>query len=449
MQYQTINPSTGEFVQSFDVMTDAVLDVELTALEDTFLKWSNTSFQYRSEIVLKLKLALENEKNRFARIMAIEMGKPLHEGVQEIEKCISLCDYYASNTEALLSSYPSAVDIEPLGIIVGIMPWNFPFWQVFRFLIPSLMIGNVVLIKPSQNIPQCALAIAELFHTIDCEDKIYSNAFLLDDQVTSVIQDPRVKGVSFTGSPSVGRIIATTAAKVLKPCVLELGGSDPMIVCEDVDWGILSDAIVRARCHNAGQTCIAAKRFFVHKDVFDQFLMTLTSRLDTLSIGDSLDPTTTMGPLAREDLKLTLSMQVDQSLSEGAKSRYSYPKKLPEKGNFYPPTVLTHLTETMPVLKEETFGPVYSLVPFGTDDEAVFLSNNSQYGLGASVWSSDSDRAETIAAKLSVGSVAINQVLSSQASRCFGGLKASGYGKELGLEGLLSFTNLKSIFKRA
>ena len=448
MQYQTINPSTGELVQSFDAMSDAVLDVELAALEASFSKWSQTSFQNRSQIVLDLKLALEKEKARFAKIMAIEMGKPLQEGIQEIEKCMSLCDYYASNTESLLASYPSTVDIEPLGVILGVMPWNFPFWQVFRLLIPSLMIGNVVMIKPAQNVPQCALAIAELFHTIDCEDKIYSNAFLVDDQVASVVQDSRVKGVSFTGSPAIGRLIATTAAKALKPCVLELGGSDPMIVCEDANWDLLSDAIVRVRCHNAGQTCIASKRFFVHKEVFDQFLMTLTSRLDTLSIGDSLDPNTTMGPLAREDLKLTLTMQVEQSLSEGAKSRYSYSKALPTQGYFFPPTVLTHLTETMPVLTEETFGPVYALVPFGSDDEAVFLSNNSQYGLGASVWTSDSDRAQSIASQLSVGSVAINQPLSSDPSRCFGGLKASGFGKELGLEGLLSFSNLKSIFKR-
>jgi succinate-semialdehyde dehydrogenase/glutarate-semialdehyde dehydrogenase len=452
MSFASINPATGEICEIFAEWSESATREVIEQVHSAGLSWRETSFARRSGLMEQMAKILRSNKNRYARLMAEEMGKPVSGGRDEIEKCAWVCEFYARNAEGMLSDEPMESDgskayvaFRPLGVILAIMPWNFPFWQVFRFAVPALMAGNVAVLKHSSNVPRCALVVEELFREAGFPSDILRTMMISSRQINSVIENPHIKAVTLTGSDHAGRQVAVAAGRVLKKAVIELGGSDPFIVLADADLDEAARAGAKARCYNSGQSCVAAKRFIVQDAVYGAFMPRFIHAMQSLKVGDPLHEETQIGPQAREDLLNDLQEQVEQSVAMGAKVELGG-KRLGGKGYFYPPTILTGVVPGMPAYHEELFGPVAAVIRVKDEEEAIVVANDSPFGLGGSVWTRDSEKGKRIAARIEAGSVAINGRVKSDPRLPFGGTKGSGYGRELSHYGIKEFVNIQTVW---
>ncbi len=416
---RAINPTTEELIRDYPDLPDQEVEKRLEQAENTFHAWRKSPFQERSAVLRRLNELLLEGTADFAPLMTAEMGKPIAQAEAEIEKCAWNCRYYAEQAESFLSlqnvttdAATSYVRYDPLGVLLAIMPWNFPFWQVFRFAAPALMAGNVVLLKHAPNVPGCAHTIEKLFQSASELPGLLTNLAITNDQTAKVIASPIVRGVTLTGSEKAGRTVAAQAGKHIKKTVLELGGSDPFIVLADADLPKAAQLAVKARTQNTGQSCIAAKRFIVEDSIADRFEQALAELLDNCSIGDPLDRNVKLGPIARLDLLENLQHQVDQTVKEGAKLVLGG-KRPKRKGYFYLPTLLTHVESEMTAFMEETFGPVATVIRASNTDHAIKLANRSGYGLGASVWTSDLQKGQELASEIEAGVVGVNEAVKS------------------------------------
>ncbi len=416
--------------------------------QSAFEHWKSTSFQQRVLLLEKLRSVLLSNRMQYAKQMTLEMGKPITQSLAEVDKCGWLCQYYAENCETFLQdkytnteANQSYVTYEPLGVLLGVMPWNFPFWQVFRFAIPAIMAGNTVVIKHASNVPETAEIIESVFLESDFPLGIYQNLHIGSDMVANLIANPIVKAVSLTGSEFAGSAVAMQAGKYLKKSLLELGGSNAFIVLEDADLNKTVSIAVNARMQNAGQSCIAAKRFIIQENILDAFLEKFKAAVSLLKTGDPMDSDTQIGSLARVDLAVDLEKQVSESVAMGAKIVLGGNRK----EAFFEPTIITQVTTEMPVFKQETFGPVAAVIPFKTLEEAIKLSNQSDFGLGVSIFTSAIDQIKTRIHDFNEGCVFINDMVKSDPRLPFGGIKKSGYGRELAREGILEFVNTKTV----
>jgi succinate-semialdehyde dehydrogenase/glutarate-semialdehyde dehydrogenase len=449
---QSVNPATGALLETVEETSPAELDRIIAHADAASRDWRGLPVTARAERLRAAGTILRERKNVYARTMALEMGKPLAQGVAEAEKCAWACDYYADEAAAMLADEPrrsdaarSYVRFEAIGPVLAIMPWNFPFWQVFRFAAPALAAGNAGILKHAPNVSRCALEIERAFRDAGLPDGLFRSVFLSNDATAGVIADPRVRAVTLTGSDRAGSQVAERAGRHLKKTVLELGGSDPFIVLEDADVARAAQVAADARLQNSGQSCIAAKRFIVADQVAGQFTERLIAEMGSRRVGDPLDPTTAVGPQARLDLRANLHRQVEESVRRGA--RLALGGRLPDgPGAFYPPTVLTAVQPGTPAFDEETFGPVAAVMVARDEADAVRIANASVYGLGASVWTADPARGERIARELQAGSVFVNGMVKSDPRLPFGGVKRSGYGRELSEYGLREFVNIKTVW---
>jgi succinate-semialdehyde dehydrogenase/glutarate-semialdehyde dehydrogenase len=448
---RSINPATEELLAEFEPWSGSDVDAAVDAVVAAQSEWRRRSLDERATVLRSLAVLLRERAEEYATLITREMGKPIGEARAEIEKCAGAADHYASHGPRYLQPDPvetesldSYVAYEPLGVVLAIMPWNFPFWQVVRAGVPILMAGNGVVLKHASNIPQCAVAIEQAFRDAGLPDGLLRNVLVEGAAIESLIGDPRIAGVTLTGSSEVGARIASVAGRHLKKQVLELGGSDPFIVLADADLRYAANIAARARNQNNGQSCIAAKRFLVVDDVADEFAEHLGSAIRELRVGDPLDPTTNVGPLARADLRDTLSQQVAASVDAGAVVVVG-DAPLPDRGWYVAPTLLDGVRPTMSVFREETFGPVAALTRVRDLDEAIDFANDTVYGLGAAVWTRDLDAARHIARRLEAGAVFVNGLVASDARMPLGGIKASGYGRELGEHGAREFTNIQTV----
>jgi succinate-semialdehyde dehydrogenase/glutarate-semialdehyde dehydrogenase len=420
--------------------------------QNAAIRQKEVSIAHRIELFLNLQSLLEKDKNKLGELITLEMGKPLRESISEIEKCAHLCGFYALNAEKWLSPYSieyteqteKRVEYHPLGLVLGIMPWNFPFWQVFRCAVPAISAGNAILLKHSPNVPLCALKIEELFLKAGFGEGVYQNLFVAEAQVEQILADARVKAVSLTGSEKAGRSVASVAGKHLKKQVLELGGSDPFIVMPNADLVSAAQWAVKARMISNGQSCIAAKRFIIHEQVYTEWMSLIKQQLALLKFGDPMEPTVNVGPLARKDLADQLRTQVRQAVEAGAHIEASYFFET-ENPHFVPITVLVNIKKDNPTYNQELFGPVFSVFKVTSKEEALALANDSPFGLGASVWTLDKEDESFFTNQLEAGSVFVNSMVASNAAVPFGGIKNSGYGRELAEEGLKEFCNIKAI----
>ncbi|MCP3979777.1 MAG: NAD-dependent succinate-semialdehyde dehydrogenase [bacterium] len=451
MGYRTLNPATGERIESFPPAGEVELEAALDATDEAFRAWRRVPVEDRCERLARTAGALEEGADELARMMALEMGKPLPQGRAEVFKCAAGCRFYAEQAPAWLADSPRPSDgaaafvrHEPLGPLLAIMPWNFPFWQFYRFAAPALAAGNTVLLKPAPGTPRCGLAIERIMRrTLGAADAVRT-LFLTDGQAADVIRDPRVRGVTLTGSTDAGRAVGRVAGEALKPIVLELGGSDPFVVLDDADLDLAVRVAVAARCQNSGQSCIAAKRFLIQRPVFDEFVQRFVEAMRAQTWGDPCGEFD-LGPLAREDLRDRLACQVDDSVRAGA--RVLCGGEVPATpGFYYPPTVLVDVPHDCPAAREELFGPVAVVSSFDTDREAIDLANDTEYGLAAGLWTGDAKRAAALLGKIEAGAVFVNGLVKSAPTLPFGGVKASGHGRELSREGLMEFVNLKTVW---
>ena len=452
MAIQSINPATEEVLARFDEFSRAEIDEVLDEVAAAFKQWRAASIAERAGPMRRAARYLRAHKQRFAGLITAEMGKPIAEAEAEIEKCAWNCDFYAEHAASFLADEPVAtnaresfVAFEPLGTVLAIMPWNFPFWQVFRFAAPALMAGNVGILKHAPNVTRCALAIEAIFREAGFPGGAFRAVVLRNEAVAPLIADPRVRAVTLTGSDRAGSQVAEQAGRHLKKTVLELGGSDPFIVLEDADLERAARTAAEARLINSGQSCIAAKRFIVVEPVATPFLERFVAEMRSRRVGDPFDAGTQVGPQARFDLRANLHRQVEESLERGAQLLLG--GKLPEgPGAFYPPTVLAAVQPGSPAFDEEVFGPVAAVIRVRDEAEAVRVANASRYGLGASVWTQDAARGERLACELEVGSVFVNGLVKSDPRLPFGGVKRSGYGRELSAFGLREFVNIKTVW---
>ena len=415
----------------------------------TLQVWENTSLNDRLAYLPALASLLLENKEEYAKAITTEMHKPISQSIAEIEKCALLCKYYYENAETFLATKSiktdaseSFVTYEPMGVILGIMPWNFPFWQVFRFAVPTLIAGNTVVVKHASNVPKCAEFIESIFEKAGFPNGCYQNLSISSQEVAAVIANPIIKAVSLTGSEQAGIAVATEAGKQLKKCVLELGGNNAFIILEDANLDKAVATAVNARMQNAGQSCIAAKRFLVHENISKDFVDKFKVAVQNLKIGNQLDKETQIASLARVDLAEELEKQVQQSIQMGAQLILGGKRN----NAFYEPTILTNVTPQMPVFQEETFGPVAAITTFKTIEKAIALSNESQFGLGVSIFTTDIDFIKTKISAFKEGAVFINEMVKSDPRLPFGGIKKSGYGRELSEEGIKEFVNIKTIF---
>jgi succinate-semialdehyde dehydrogenase/glutarate-semialdehyde dehydrogenase len=448
----SVNPATEEVLATFEPHTAEQIDEALSQVQDAFVAWRARSVAERAIPMRALAKILRRRVERFGRLITLEMGKPIAEAKAEIEKCAWNCDYYAENADRFLADEPvktnakrSFVAFEPLGIVLAVMPWNYPFWQVLRFAAPALMAGNGAVLKHASNVPQCALAIEEVIRDAGFPDGLLRTVLLAGSQVEPLIADDRIRAVTLTGSSRTGSRIAELAGRALKKQVLELGGSDPYIVLKDADIAAAATVATRARNQNNGQSCIAAKRFLVESSVLDEFQDRFATQVAALRIGDPLDAATQIGPLARGDLRETLERQVAGSVGLGAKL-LTGGERWGQRGYYYRPTVLADVRPGMPAFDEETFGPVAAIVRVFDADEAITLANSSEYGLGANLWTRDDEKGERLARRIESGQVFINGMVASDPRLPFGGVKHSGYGRELSSFGIREFTNIKTIW---
>ncbi len=452
MPIATINPATGEMIKTFEPLDDRQLEEKIQRAAETFRKYRTTSFAQRAEWMLRAAEILEMEKHELARMMAIEMGKPIKGGIGEAEKCAWVCRYYAENAEQHLAkevvqtdARKSYVCFQPLGPVLAIMPWNFPFWQVFRFAAPALMAGNVGLLKHASNVPQCALAIEDIFRRAGFPDGAFQTLLVGTDAVADIIEDARVVAATLTGSEGAGRSVAAAAGKAIKPTVLELGGSDPFIVMASADVETAIKTAVRSRTINNGQSCIAAKRFIVADEIYDRFERDYVEEMRTLRVGDPLNESTDIGPLATEQILKDIDEQVKTSIAAGA-VLLTGGKKLEGSGNFYEPTVLGNIPKNSPAYSEEVFGPVAMLFRVKSIDQAIAMANDTTFGLGSSAWTNDVAEQQRFIEELEAGCVFINAMVASDPRLPFGGVKNSGYGRELSAFGIREFVNIKTVW---
>ncbi len=449
---QVVNPATEEVIRTFDEHDSEEVSRRLGKAQEAFVSWRRTSFADRAALVHKTSDILRRNKTEYAQLITEEMGKPITASEAEIEKCAWTCDYFADHAAAFLSSKSvetdgntSFVRYDPLGGVLAIMPWNFPFFQVFRFAAPALMAGNVALLKHAPNVPGCALAVEEVFQGAGFPEGVFASLLVSADEVPSLIAHPTIQVVTLTGSERAGQAVAAEAGRNLKKTVLELGGSDPFIVLNDADPLKAASAAALSRTMNSGQSCIAAKRFIVEESVADPFERELVRQMENLKVGDPMDRETQIGPIAREDLLNNLHGQVERSVQAGA-CLVLGGHRLDRKGYFYAPTVLSEVGPGMAAFDEETFGPVAAISRVRDVQEAVELANRTRFGLGASIWTSRPERGEALAAERGAGVVFVNEVVKSDPRLPFGGIKRSGYGRELSDVGILEFVNVKTVW---
>lgn len=450
---QSINPFTDQLLKEFVPLNLKEAKKQVTQAQNAFEAWKETPLAQRAALMKKAGEQLRNKKEHYARLISLEMGKVIRESRSEIEKCAWVCDYYADHAESFLQDEPislpdgkkAKVIYQPLGVILAVMPWNFPFWQVFRFAAPTLMAGNAGLLKHASNVPQCALAIQEVFDKAGFPEGLFQS-LLINSQVTlSLIQEPQIRAVSLTGSESAGRAIASAAGKGLKKTLLELGGSDPFVVFADADIDQAVETAVKARMINFGQSCIAAKRFLIEKPAYKQFVDGFQERLSQLKEGDPLNENSDFACMARPDLAKELFDQVKKTRLLGGKIPFGGEK--PEPGSpFFKPTIITDIPKNSPAFQEEMFGPVASFFSFESEEEAAQIANATDFGLGSSVWTKDPNRAERMSRSIESGAVFINSMVASHPWLPFGGIKNSGYGRELSRQGILEFVNTKTVY---
>ncbi len=454
MAIATINPATGELLKKFDALTDAQVDDRIAKAAKAFQNFRDTSFADRSRWMTKAAEILEAEKEPIGRLMTLEMGKTLSSAIAEAEKCGGGCRYYAEHAAKFIadeviptSASKSYIHYQPLGIVLAVMPWNFPFWQVFRFIAPGLMAGNVGLLKHASNVPQCALKIEEILLRAGFPEGVFQTLLIGAAQVDRILNDPRVAAATLTGSEQAGIQVGMSAAKRIKKVVLELGGSDPFIVMPSAKFEEAVATAVKARVINNGQSCIAAKRFIVHEQIADAFEKEFVHRMQSLKLGDPFNANTDVGPLATPDAVKDIDADVHKTILAGAKL-LTGGKPATRPGNFYEPTVLANIPKDSPAYREEFFGPVASIFRVKDIDGALAIANDSRFGLGASAWTNDPAERERFINDLESGMVFINSMVASDARLPFGGVKASGHGRELGPYGIREFTNAKTVWIR-
>ena len=452
MPITSINPTIGEKLKDFSAFNDAEIEKRLSRADRAFLRYRRKRFAKRAQLMMTVASLLHAEKDELARVITLEMGKLFRAALEEIEKCARACRFYAENGERFLEDEVAQTDAarsyvryEPLGPVLAIMPWNFPFWQVFRFAAPAVMAGNVGVLKHAANVPQCALAIEKIICRAGFEDGVFQALLIESTQVEKAIIDPRIKAVTLTGSEKAGSAVASTAARQIKKSVLELGGSDPFIVMPSADFEAALTTAVKARTINSGQSCIAGKRFLVADQVYDRFLDQFVERMRALKVGDPFDEATEIGPLATEQILEDVHEQVQKSIAAGAKL-LTGGNRIHGPGFFYEPTVLVDVPKDSPAYREEVFGPVASVFRVRDAADAVELANDSTFGLGASAWTNDPAERELFASELETGMVFINAMVASDPRLPFGGVKRSGFGRELGAAGIREFTNAKTIW---
>ena len=452
MTIATIDPASGQTIKTFEQMTDAQVEARVRRAAETFREYRKTPFAERARNMLKAAEILETEKNALGRLMTLEMGKPLRAAVAEAAKCATACRYYAENAQKFLadevvetSAKRSFIRYLPIGPVLAVMPWNFPFWQVIRFAAPALMAGNVGLLKHASNVPQCAIKIEEIFLAAGFPDGAFQTLLIGSQKVDALLADPRIVAATLTGSEQAGIQVGMGAARRIKKVVLELGGSDPFIVMPSADLETAVATAVEARIINNGQSCIAAKRFIVAESIADAFERKFVNRMEALVIGDPLDDRTELGPLATADAVVSLDADVHKTIDAGAKL-LTGGRPLPRPGNFYAPTVLTNIPKNSPAYQEEFFGPVASIFRVKDLDEAIRIANDSRFGLGASAWTQEDGERERFINELEAGMVFINKMVASDPRVPFGGVKQSGYGRELGVHGIREFTNIKTVW---
>ncbi|HLO49490.1 MAG TPA: NAD-dependent succinate-semialdehyde dehydrogenase [Kamptonema sp.] len=453
MAIATINPATGETLKTFEPDSDAQIEAKLELAQQAFNKYRRLSYEQKAQWMQTTAEILERDREQFGKIMTLEMGKTLKSAIAEVEKSASVCRYYAENAAQFLADLPATTDAsqsfvryQPLGPILAVMPWNFPFWQVFRFAAPALMAGNVGLLKHASNVPQCALAIEKIFTEAGFPDGVFQTLLVGSDKVTNIVTDDRVKAATLTGSEPAGASLAAAAGKTLKKTVLELGGSDPYIVMPSADIVAAASTAVTARTINNGQSCIAAKRFILVDAIADEFLKHFVQKMEALKIGDPMLPDTDIGPLATPNILKELDTQVQACIQSGAKVLTGGSPLSEQPGNFYQPTILAEIPADSPARLEEFFGPVALVFRVSGIDEAIELANSTSFGLGASAWTAEKEESDRFISELEAGSVFINGLVKSDLRLPFGGIKRSGYGRELSSQGIQEFVNIKTVW---
>ncbi|MBC6990281.1 NAD-dependent succinate-semialdehyde dehydrogenase [Hymenobacter sp. BT491] len=452
MAIESFNPYTGRVERRFQAFSWAKTERILAQVAKEAITWRTTSFAHRAERMRRAGQLLRDRQNELAHMMAVEMGKPITDGRAEVLKCALTCDYYAEHAEEFLRDEPikteaqhSFIAYEPLGVVLAVMPWNFPFWQVVRFAAPALMAGNVGLLKHASNVPQCALALEQIFHDAGFPPATFRTLLIGSELVEKLIQDDRVKAVTLTGSEPAGAQVASTAGAQIKKTVLELGGSDAFVVLADADLELAAKTAAQARMINSGQSCIAAKRFIVEKPIAKEFISKMKTHLLAMRTGDPLDEATQFGPLARPDLADDLTRQVDESVAKGAKVDLHGGQSKPGTALFRP-MIISNIKPSQPAYYEELFGPVAIIMEAKNEEDAIRLANDSRFGLGAAIWTRDEKRGETLARRIEAGAVFVNSMVKSSPEMPFGGVKKSGYGRELSYLGIREFVNQKSIW---
>ena len=451
MAVETVNPATGKVEYTLELMDSAAIESILAASESAFPQWSARPLAERGDFLRKVGAQLRSRRDGIQRIMTAEMGKLRKEALAEIDKCADACDYYAEHAADYLEDQPIATEasnsyvrFEPIGCVLAVMPWNFPIWQVFRFLAPALMAGNVAVLKHASNVPRCADAIAEVLRDAGIPVGVFAALHIDNDQAAEVLRDKRIVAVTLTGSERAGRSIAANAGDQLKKCVMELGGSDAFVVLEDADLDKTVASAVASRFGNVGQTCIAAKRFIVVDAIADAFVQRFVEAASKLKLGDPQDDATTLGPMARQDLRDELHKQVQASIARGAKPLLGCAPDASHAG--YPASILDAVAQGMAAYDEELFGPVASILRVKDEAEAIRVANDTTFGLGGSVWTGDRERGNQVARQLQCGAAFVNAVVRSDVRLPFGGTKRSGFGRELAEHGIHEFMNIKSVY---
>jgi len=448
----SVNPADGKTLRTFEAATSAAIESALDRAHRTYLVWRTKPFAERTAKMQRAAAILDEDKRRFAETMTLEMGKPIGAALAEVEKCAWVCRFYAEQAEAFLAPETVATDAgesyvryDPIGPVLAVMPWNFPFWQVFRFAAPALMAGNVGILKHASNVPQSALAIEEVFARAGFPEGSFQTLLVGTEAVQRMIDDPRVAAVTLTGSEGAGIAVGRAAGAQIKKAVLELGGSDPFVVMPSADVAKAAATAVKARTINNGQSCIAAKRFIVHEAVYDEFARRFVDGMEALAIGDPIDPATEIGPLATASIRDELALQVEQSVARGARV-LTGGTKLDRPGNYYAPTVLADPAPGSPAWDDELFGPVATLFRVASLDEAIAIANHPVFGLGASFWSNDAAEIDRATREIEAGSVFVNGMVKSDPRLPFGGIKRSGFGRELAAHGIREFVNVKTVW---
>lgn len=451
---KSVNPATGKTIKEYKASTNPQVETVLKNTQSGFSIWKNKSFFQRNKLLNKVAQILRDNKEKYARLMTLEMGKPVKQAIAEVEKCALVCEYYAANAQGLLENeeiktdyQKSYIAFEPLGLILAIMPWNFPFWQVFRAAAPVLMSGNVMILKHASNVTGCAIVIEKIFKDAGFPKGVFSTVLIAGIDTEKLISDKRIAAVTITGSTEAGKKVAEVAGKNLKKVVLELGGSDAFIILKDADIEKAAATATTARLINNGQSCIAAKRFIVEKPIYEKFKKAFIENFAKVKIGDPTKPETDLGPIAREDLMLEIEKQVHESVANGAKILIGG-KRYGKKGYFYEATILDNIKKGMVAYKDEIFGPVASIIVAKDEHDVIRIANNTIFGLGSSLWTKNIKKAEKLASQIEAGCVFINDMVKSDPRLPFGGIKESGYGRELGSYGIKEFVNIKTVVVR-